>query len=46
MCGKGDKQRPRQISRREYDLRWALAFGAITFEQYKKKLRELKKASD
>lgn len=43
MCGKGDTQRPRQIGRAEYDLRWALAFGKITFKQFEQKMKELKK---
>ena len=41
MAGKGDSPRPMQVSRREYDLRWALAEGKITFKEFEKKLNEL-----
>ena len=30
MNGKGDKQRPTQVSRRVLELRWQLAFGKLT----------------
>lgn len=43
MNGKGDKPRPRQTSREEYDLRWALATGHLTFEQFSQKYHDLKK---
>lgn len=40
--GKGDKPRPRLIDRKLYDLRWALAFGKITFKEYAQKAKEIK----
>jgi len=42
--GKGDTRRPARISREEEALRWALAFGKITFKQFERKYRELKKS--
>lgn len=33
----------RGIKKRIYDLRYALAFGKITFDEYERKLKELKK---
>jgi hypothetical protein len=42
MCGKGSQRRPTLISREREELQWALAYGRITFEQYKRKLRVLK----
>ena len=38
---KGSARRPRQISRQEEDLRWALAFGKITFKEFERKYRAL-----
>lgn len=45
MSGKGDKQRRRHISIREYDLRWDLAFGRITPKQFARKYRDMRKQS-
>lgn len=38
--GKGDKRRPRLVSREVYELRWDLAHGEITPAEYE---REIKK---
>ncbi len=43
LMGKGDKRRPSQISRAEYDLKWALAYGWIAFAEYERKLKALRK---
>jgi len=43
MNGKGDKRRPRQVSRQEYDLRYALAFGKLSFEDFSRKMHDLRK---
>lgn len=42
--GKGSARRPCQVSREEEDLRWELAMGLITREQFDQKLRELEHA--
>jgi len=34
---------PRGYNKKKYDLGWMLAFGKITFDQYKKKLKKLNK---
>lgn len=39
--GKGDKRRPVQVSRQEENLRWKLALGRITFEEYKHRRKKL-----
>lgn len=36
MNGKGDKQRPRQISQEEWDRRWQLAFNKKNEERRNK----------
>lgn len=41
--GKGSKKRPPQISRAEENLRWALAYGKITFQQFEQKYKQLLK---
>lgn len=41
--GKGDTRRLTQISRAEERIRWKLAFGQITFRQFEKKMKRLKK---
>lgn len=43
QAGKGDKRRPPNISREEYDLRWALASGHITFGRFEERYRKLMK---
>lgn len=40
--GKGDKQRPSQVSHEEELLRWKLAFGKITFDEFKRQYQQLK----
>lgn len=40
---KGSNRRPRQISREEEQLRYALAYGRITFEQFSLKYHTLRK---
>tara|TARA_R100000664_G_C2743413_1_gene131605 strand:- start:1282 stop:1575 length:294 start_codon:yes stop_codon:yes gene_type:complete len=40
-AGKGDDQRPRNISHDEYGLRYDLATGKITMEEFEKKMEEL-----
>lgn len=42
--GKGNRKRPPQISREEEYLRYALAFGMITFQQFEYEYKRLKKA--
>jgi hypothetical protein len=42
QAGKGDQRRPCQISEREAKLRWALAFGKITREEFDKVMKEYK----
>jgi len=42
--GKGSTRRPSSITREEENLRWKLAFGHITFEQFERKYKELLKA--
>ena len=39
--GKGDKTRPCQTSREEYNLRWNLYEKRITFDEYEKQYKEL-----
>ncbi len=41
-CGKGDTPRPRLVSDEEYELRWQLAFGEITKEEFVCRLKEIK----
>lgn len=41
-CGKGDTPRPRLVSDEEYELRWQLAFGEITKEEFGCRLKEIK----
>lgn len=38
---KGSKRRPRQISREEEELRYGLAFGKITREEFDKEMEKL-----
>lgn len=38
---KGSARRPRLISRQEEDIRYALAFGRITFKEFEKKMKRL-----
>lgn len=38
-----NKATPRNISREEETIRWALAFGEITFAQFEKKYKQLQK---
>jgi len=38
---KGSRRRPRYICIEEYDLRWKLAMGKITFDEFQKKYKEL-----
>lgn len=39
---KGSVRRPRQTTRQEDELRWALATGKITFTQYEYKFKLLR----
>jgi len=39
---KGSNRRPSQISREEELIRWKLAFGEITFDEYEVRYRQLK----
>lgn len=39
--GKGDKRRPRSIGPEEERLRYALAFGKITFTQFERRYKQL-----
>lgn len=41
--GKGSRRRARQISREHERIRYQLAYGEITFEQYAVKYKKLKK---
>jgi len=41
-AGKGDLPRPRFISDEEYSLRFDLAFGVISKEEFDKKLQKLR----
>lgn len=43
FLGKGDKKRPRSTTREEHDLRWALALGRISFNEFEKKYKKLLK---
>ena len=43
---KGSKRRPRQISRAQDELNWALYCHKITFEQWEKKTAKLKDKED
>ncbi len=45
-AGKSDTPRPRQISRAEYDLRWAYYEGKMTLEQFEKKLKKIEEKDD
>lgn len=38
---KGSQRRPKQISEEEWSLRYDLAFGKITREEFDKKLNDL-----
>ncbi|MFX1452434.1 MAG: hypothetical protein ACFFCM_16460 [Promethearchaeota archaeon] len=42
--GKGSRKRPSAITREEEDLRYALYYKKITFEQFERKYKELMKA--
>ena len=42
--GKGSARRPSAITREEEELRWKLANGHITFEQFEQRYKELLKA--
>ncbi len=44
--GKGSKRRPCQISRVEEDLRWNLAIGKITFEEWCAGMQKIKQEKD
>ena len=48
MSGKGDRQRPRQITKEEEDLRWELAFrcedNPARKDEILKRLKELAEA--
>ena len=39
--GKGDARRKCSISRQEEELRWRLAYGKITFDEYAAKRKKL-----
>lgn len=39
--GKGSTRRPTQISREEEDLRWAYFQGAISFEEFERRHKQL-----
>ena len=41
--GKEDTRRPRLISKEEEAIRYALAYGRITFAEYEKRYLKLKK---
>tara|TARA_R110000824_G_scaffold223107_2_gene410894 strand:- start:24 stop:305 length:282 start_codon:yes stop_codon:yes gene_type:complete len=41
-AGKGDMARYMDVSEEEYNLRWDLAFGRITLEDFNSKLEDLK----
>lgn len=41
--GKGSKRRLSATTREEEELRWKFACGRITFRQFEKKYKELKK---
>lgn len=41
--GKGDKPRPRLVSREEYDLRWKYYRGRMSFDVFEKKLKMIKR---
>jgi len=43
MSGKGSNRRPSQISKEEERIRWKLAFGEITFDEFERQYKELKK---
>ena len=43
--GKGDKRRPRLVSRAEYELRYSYAYGDITKEEFLKQLKEIRNVS-
>jgi len=40
---KGSKKRPTLVSNEENTLRWKLALGEITFDEYNKQYKQLKK---
>ncbi len=46
MAGKGSKRRPALISREEETLRYDLAFGKITFEEWVAGMQKLKAVKD
>jgi len=39
--GKGSERRPTAISREEEDLKWKLAYGKITFDEFEKRYKQL-----
>lgn len=39
--GKGDKRRPRLVSRAEYELRYSFAYGEVAKEEFLKQLKEI-----
>jgi len=43
MNGKGDKRRPRLVSREEYDLRWDYGMGKISRRTFEERLREIRR---
>jgi len=42
MAGKGSRRRVTLVSRGEYDLRWALAYGKISFDRFEAKMKKIK----
>lgn len=41
--GKGDKRRPRSISREEEELRYAYAYSKMTFKEFERRYKQLVK---
>ncbi len=46
MAGKGSTRRKCQVSREEEDLRWDLAIGKITFEEWCSGMQKIKRGKD
>ena len=42
QAGKGDSTRPSTVSDEEYSLKWDLAFGNISKEEFEKELKKIK----
>ncbi len=43
IVGKGSRRRPRSVSRHEEDLRWKYMQGGMSFLEFEKRLKQIRK---